>query len=60
MDSAYSRYLDIIDNELVENIEKLTEIQNWIEKRLEDDRLLIYSDSHNSIKETIKHLKANL
>ena len=60
MDSAYSRYLDIIDDELVENIKKLVEIEKWIDKRIKDDRLLIYSDSHNSIKETIKYLKTNL
>jgi len=60
MENAYSRYLDIIDDELIENIEKLKKIEEWIEKRIKDDRLLIYSDSHNSIKETIMYLKSNL
>lgn len=60
MENAYSRYLDIIDDELIENIQKLIKIQGWIEKRIQVDRMYTYEDSHNSIKETIKYLKSNL
>ena len=60
MENSYTRYLEIIDDELIDHIEKLTKIKEWIEVRFKSDRNYKYQDAYASINESIEKLKENL
>jgi hypothetical protein len=60
MENTYTRYLEIIDEELIEHIEKLTKIKEWIEVRFKEDRNWKYQEAYHSINNSIEKLKQNL
>jgi len=61
MESSYSRYLEIIDHECLEHIDKLVEIRDWVKKRIKNDKKWDeYSKAYDSIENTIKELKSTL
>ena len=60
MENSYTKYLEIIDDELIDHIEELIRIENWIKKRIEKDRDFKYGPSLDLIHDAIKELKKNL
>lgn len=57
MENSYTKYLEIIEEELEENIDKLSTIKSWLNQRIKIDKDFNYSRAVHSIVETIAHLK---
>ena len=62
MESSYSRYLEIIEYDCLEHIDKLVKTRDWLEQRIKmgDGKNYKYQKALKNINKVIKQLYSSL